>query len=402
MKIAIVSGHFIENIGYQEVSLARSFARLGHNVKIFTSKEISSSKSKIADKYTLNKNEYKDNEYNYEVKRLRTIFKFGSVIIVKNLLASINKFAPDIVIVIGIGKLFPFPIFLSKKFRSTYYIISVFGDNKDYYKYDNLRSAVVSVRMLIMKYTIKKIIYALSVKYSNKIITTTPETVSILMKQFNNKMKKNIENKTIFMSLGFDPEFFFYSDELRKEIRKEKKIDNEETVIITITRVVPNKGIENIIDAINAIYKEKKYKIRYLLVGLINNSYKNTIAEYIEKKECKSIISTYPFMERKALNKLLNAADIGIWLYPTISIQEAMGTGLLICIPSKISLRHLLTEKINGISFNEANLKEQLSYLIDNKTRFPSRKIVRKNNEMFNYNTIANNIVSLINTEYDT
>jgi len=37
MRIGIVSAHYMPEIGYQEVHLAKAYARLGHTVKVFTS-----------------------------------------------------------------------------------------------------------------------------------------------------------------------------------------------------------------------------------------------------------------------------------------------------------------------------------------------------------------------------
>ena len=47
MKIAIISGHFMPDVGYQEVYLARAFSRLGHQVQVITSNKPSPSAKNI-------------------------------------------------------------------------------------------------------------------------------------------------------------------------------------------------------------------------------------------------------------------------------------------------------------------------------------------------------------------
>ncbi len=56
MRIAIATGHFMPEIGYQEVYLARAYSRLGHEVKVFTSTLISPTGKNVL------KGNYKDGE----------------------------------------------------------------------------------------------------------------------------------------------------------------------------------------------------------------------------------------------------------------------------------------------------------------------------------------------------
>ena len=51
MKIAIVSGHFMPDVGYQEVYLARALSRLGHQVRIITSNKPSPSVKHLRKSY---------------------------------------------------------------------------------------------------------------------------------------------------------------------------------------------------------------------------------------------------------------------------------------------------------------------------------------------------------------
>ena len=80
MKIAIISGHFMPDVGYQEVYLARAFSRLGHQVQVITSNKPSPSAKNIK------KSDYaiglvKDKNFNYSVFRLRAAIKLGTNVI---------------------------------------------------------------------------------------------------------------------------------------------------------------------------------------------------------------------------------------------------------------------------------------------------------------------------------
>ncbi len=76
MRIAIVCGHFVPAMGYVEVHLAKVFSALGHNVRVITSTETSSS--------TKNLNiaiDNKEAELPFEIKRLKPSFSYGQIIV---------------------------------------------------------------------------------------------------------------------------------------------------------------------------------------------------------------------------------------------------------------------------------------------------------------------------------
>ena len=79
MKIGIVSAHYMPEIGYQEVHLARAYARLGHIVKVFTS-SASIKLGKSINQLSYKKGITKDPKYGYDILRLPSLsYKSKSV-----------------------------------------------------------------------------------------------------------------------------------------------------------------------------------------------------------------------------------------------------------------------------------------------------------------------------------
>ena len=132
MKICIVCGHFMPRIGYQEVYLARTFARLGHDVHVITSNKPSPSVK------NLNLPDYPigievEKNYNYQIHRLKSFISVRAIVLSNGVRKTVESIKPELVLVIGVGKLFPCPILQASKKRN-YLVVTLFGDNSDYKK----------------------------------------------------------------------------------------------------------------------------------------------------------------------------------------------------------------------------------------------------------------------------
>src|SRR5450631_522027 len=116
MKIAIVCGHFMPEIGYQEVYLTKAFAKAGHDVTVFASTEISPSGKKIINA-PYKEGVVTDKRYGFKIRRLKTKSSLNSKVVSHDLKKYVKDFSPDVIILLAIAKLFPMPI-LSDDFKS--------------------------------------------------------------------------------------------------------------------------------------------------------------------------------------------------------------------------------------------------------------------------------------------
>ena len=396
MKIAIVCGHFMPEIGYQEVYLARAYSRLGYEARVFTSSEISPSKRRILN------NRYStglscDTTYNFTILRLPTFFKFGSIVLSFGLIDEIKIFDPDYVLVIGIGKVFPHTVLLPVENRK-YCLINLFGDNKDYYDWSSIKNTFLSFKSKISKTIIKRWLYRRAIIYSDLIITYTPETKFIIAKHCNYKQKKYLNAKNCFVSLGFDPDEFYFSNEERNETRLLQNIEEDEIILITSSRVSKRKNFESIINSIDKLNCEG-ILVKYIIIGFVNDIYENILKKYIKSLHYPNNIICLPFKDHNTVRKYYCAADFGVWIKPTISIIEAMGTGLPVFIQNKKSLSHLIQESVNGWYFEDGMLNEKIKSTINNmnstnyRDESHRKKIREMNKTKLSYNNIAQKII---------
>jgi glycosyltransferase involved in cell wall biosynthesis len=400
MRIAIVCGHFMSEVGYQEVYLAKAFTKLGHQVKVFTSTSISPTGRKIV-KQKYKSGLTKDEKYSFEILRLKTILKFRSTVLSLRVKHFVLGFKPDIVIILGIGKMFAWSL-LSEEVNKIAKVVCVFGDALEYRDKISISKRFLAFLQDIGFMIFKKRLYHKSVQICHRLIMNVPETEMIFLSYLNNSEKQFFLDKRIHLNLGYDSDEFYFAFDEREYTRKHLNISNDEVVIITSTRVERRKNLEYIIDIISKMYV-KGIKVKYIIIGFLGDSYENELKDYISKQPNPNIFHCYTFLSHQEIRKLYCASDIGIWLKAAISIQEAMGTGLSIILEDKPSVNHLVQEGINGWYFQKGQLSQVVEKVVleisqkDVKNRIEDRqKIAAYNYQKLSYDVIANKILDSV------
>lgn len=396
-KIAIISGHFMPEIGYQETYLARAYSRLGYSVRVFTSTAISPTGKKIISK-NYSPGIEKEPKYGYEIERLPATINLNSKIISNGLAAKVRAYSPDYIIIIALAKLFPFKV-LSTEFPSAKKI-AVFGDADEYTDRTTQAKRVKAIFHGLVSKNIKKRLYSRAVKECDRIILNLRETDTFFKSFLNDNDLKQFENKKKNLTLGFDPDNFYFNSEERNEIRQQLNIPQDECVVITSTRVNRQKRLEEIINAISRI-KEEGVRVHYIIIGFLGDEYENELKSYINHQKHPEIFHCLGFQSHETIRKFYAASDIGLWLKAAISIQEAMGTGLSIVLENTQVVSHLLNAGINGWYFEKNQLNGILSKAISQvSSQKPDEKlsnrqrIVKLNSEKFSYPTIAKEIIA--------
>lgn len=376
MKIAIVCGHFIPTMGYIEVHLANAFHQLGHEVKVFTSRIIPSYVQSVA--------KLSDNTP-YKILRLSVSFSMGQMVKSKGLAREVQHFEPELVICIGVGKLFPNPIYEIKdrKFK----LITLLGDNEETY---TTNSAVKKLKNSIIQQVFKKKVYLKAIKKSDILLLYTPSTVDVITQFVSEKYANLLKAKSQQISLGFDEAHFFYNDLERREERKQLGIGEHDSLLITATRVVPEKGLEKVIDLVESV-NQKGFHINYLIVGLLEDEYGKQLLQYIAQKEFKNRIICKSFANASETRKYYNAADSAIFTRAAISIFEALATGLFLLLPKQKNISHILTNK-SGLYYTELNEDVLIESINHQKEKRQERINEAKK---FSYGNLATKIIAL-------
>jgi len=291
---------------------------LGHDTSVITSTVIPS--------YVGNLNkDFGDDPKDVKVIRLKPKFTLGQIVIARGIKREINKLNPDLVIVIGLGKAFPKPVF-STKFAT----VTLLGDNA--HSYANL-----SFKTKILFSLFKKSTYRKAIRRSANLIAYTPQSFEAAAKMMGGKDAEILRNQTDYISLGFWGDEFYFSSLLRTAKRAELGYNDEDNVIITATRVVPEKNLEAVIP----LLAETPFNVKWLIVGSAGDDYAKELNDYLQTFIGKNRVRILGYADKHHLNALYNAADMALYTVPAISIFEAIGTGLRLIAGEDKSLQHL-------------------------------------------------------------
>lgn len=329
MKITLVCGHFIPAMGYIEVHLARALSALKCDVTVVTStaiphyvKHLHSTFGKAPE--------------GVKVIRLKPFFTLGQIVAARGVKKAVEESNPDKVIVIGLGKRFPKPVY-----DLNIPITTLFGDNAS--SYGNSPGLKTKILFDIFK----RSTYETAIRKSENLVAYTPESFEAAAKMLGGRFGKVLRRSEDFISLGFHPDEFFFSEAIRSKKRDELGLTETDQVVITATRIRPEKNLEAAIPFFQKAPKE----VKWILVGSGQDAYAESLHARLERDLGKDRFVLLPHAERSALNGFYNAADGALYTTPAISIIEAMGTGLPVAIPDDKSLSHLIKHSEQGVYF---------------------------------------------------
>lgn len=229
----------------------------------------------------------------------------------------------------------------------------------------------------------------IALKYNCKVIVHSRNAGNLQSKKsrllhninyFRLKMEKNItrvavsdlagqwmfgNDKFIVLNNGLDTEKYKYSEEYRKEIRKELEIDNNQEIILNVGALRPQKNHKFIIKVFKE-YCNKHINSKLILVG--EGPLHDEIVEEINKNNLKDKILLLG--NRNDIYKILSAADK--FLFPSFyegfpnALIEAETSGLHCVVSDVITNQAVLNETTDRVSLN-ATVKEWVKVLEENK-----------------------------------
>lgn len=175
------------------------------------------------------------------------------------------------------------------------------------------------------------------------------------------KIVKRYKEKYVGVIYNAAPKINFDSNESRKKIRKDLKVDNETFLVVVSGRMVYDKGISFILEAIK---NNKKPKIKFVFIGagpyydIIENQYKELISN-------KKI---YLLGNRDDVLEILTGCDLFLFatLHENLSnaLLEAMAVGLPIIATNVGGNIEVVENEGNGYLINSKN-SEQINECIE-------------------------------------
>ncbi|MFY9382072.1 MAG: glycosyltransferase family 4 protein [Eubacteriales bacterium] len=316
MKIVhlCLCGSYNDNWGYQDNIIPKYNKKDGHDVTVITSVFKNSTKHEGYEKVEPGEY-YLDNG----VKVIRIPFKrifidkiSEKLRIYEGLYKRLQEEKPDVIFVHGIQFWDIRTVIIYKREHPN---VKIFADNHADY--------INSARNFFSKYILHKVIWKLGVKkfipYCEKIFGVTPNRCDFLIKMYNVP-----KDKIDFLVMGADVEKidFAHKEEIRKRIRRNLSLADDDFVLITGGKIDKHKNIHHLMQAVNEIADEK---LKLVIFGTPSEEYKDIFED----------LSSTPFIRKIgwiATDEVYNyylASDMAV--FPgrhSVLWEQAVGTGL--------------------------------------------------------------------------
>jgi len=240
------------------------------------------------------------------------------------------------------------------------------------------------------------------IKYADKIIAECPQDAEDLITLYNAEK----EHVTI-IPCGFNPAEFFSLD--KKKARAYLKLDPDEKILLQLGRMVPRKGIDNVIRSLKYLNKDLG-KFKLLIVGGEKNSadpefrrlqdiaVSEGVAEQVIFKGSKS---------REILRYYYSAADIFIstpWYEPFgITPLEAMACGTPVIGANVGGIKYSVADGTTGFLVSPKNpleLAEKIEKILNNEDLLKCMRTaaIQRVNRHFTWQKIAQKMKDLYNS----
>jgi glycosyltransferase involved in cell wall biosynthesis len=180
-------------------------------------------------------------------------------------------------------------------------------------------------------------------------------------------LKLNGINENIYKTSWSMKTDLFYNDsevlKIRKKIRELHSLSNK-MVFITLTQLIPRKGLKNLIEAWNESNDQMKSDSELLILG--DGPEKEKLSELLIQKNINNIklLGNKTYSE---VAEYLQASDV--FILPTLedlfslSVMEAMASRLPVMTSIYNGARELINESENGYVFDSKNMEDTIRAL---------------------------------------
>ncbi|HEY8400920.1 MAG TPA: glycosyltransferase family 1 protein [Cytophagaceae bacterium] len=242
------------------------------------------------------------------------------------------------------------------------------------------------------------------IREADSVIAECPQDKEDLMVHY-----RADEEKINIIPCGFDKTEFYPIS--KKKARSILGLNTSEFIILQLGRMVPRKGIDNVVRSISYLKDKLRSQVRLVIVGGESDDPDPNLTPEIGRLQSianeLNVIDRIVFVGRKKREELkyyYNASDVFVstpWYEPFgITPVEAMACGIPVIGSNvggiKFSVRHNKTGFL--VPPNEPELLAQrLEELIINKDKFKlfSQKAVEHVNTFFTWDTVSRNIAKL-------
>ncbi|MBU0552605.1 hypothetical protein KKF91_00690 [Myxococcota bacterium] len=334
MKIAVVSGPYQQGLSYQENIWPEILTGMGHQIRVFYAAPTAAPPRPI-----------ECAEGIYEIQAIESLILPRQIYYERGLGGAVLAFAPDLIFWGAVATYFGRDLVRDPRLgaipTASFFSENVGGMHAFDWTAPGLR---LKDRLHALAYhALRGADTVLGCLRSQIVVANTPETAEILLYYPRGARRRAIKRKIIQLPLGFSPRDFAYQPARRASARAALALPPEARLCVYSSRFAPNKeaaiqvsieALEAAMDASNAIYG--------LLIGFDDGPVSDRARQRLISSRHAARFRLRPFADRVGLSALYHASDVAFFARPSISCQEALGTGLYTLLADDGSMDHLI------------------------------------------------------------
>ena len=340
-KVVLVSATFKLDRSYQENIWAESLADMGHEVTVCAPvNEVHQvGRSRIS---TLG-------SAGYDVRSVHSFMLPQNNVLTRDLADHVLACNPDLVVWFGAIMYFGRSLYLDDRLEKipvvTVYSLSRRGRHPFcwYGRAGSWRERAKSLAFQVLRAPV----LTRSLRRAQLTVANTPECTNIIRQYVWGEERVKWAHKHIEIPLGFCPHTFSYQPLLRRQARQVLSLSNQDTVLLFSTRFAPDKwpALEGCFHAVELGLSEgemsSRSDVHMIWVGADQGETTQRFRNLIGRANDPQRHHLISFQSRERLATWYHTADVILFPQPSISVQEAMGTGAHIICPPDPSLNHL-------------------------------------------------------------
>lgn len=328
-RIAVISGSFRAGFSYQENLWTEELARRGETVRVFTPVSTEAQVT-AADGYT------REAVPTRGLPR-RNLFHTTA------LAPAVRAFAPELILWFGPPQRFGVDVARAADLAGVP-LIAFMGQNRQMHAFDwRARAVPARERALALAYRlVRGPAVALAARRADIVVCNTPETADIVCDLLPRRQRAAARAKLRPTPLGFDPRVFGH---------RPRAADGRVVAVVS-SRFAPEKapalrlalaGLEQAMD--------DDPRLVGLFVGFDDGPLSAQMGELLDRSRHRTRLQRRRFGDRAALADAFGAADLALFVRPSISAQEALGCGLYGVLADGGSMDWLLSGPADGRLF---------------------------------------------------
>lgn len=336
MRIAVISGSFRPGFSYQENIWSEQLAVRGHDVRIFAPRHGAERSPVYGERAPA-----PVKLHPVPIERIPTLALASRHLYrTRNLAPAVRRFAPALILWFGPPQGFGVDVAADPQLAAVP-LIAFLGENRAMQPFDRARTPRDRIRALAYRLARRPAI-VLACRRAKRVIANTPETPAIIRAMLPPALRETAPISAL--PLGFDPASFGPDPTRRRPA-------DGAIVAVVSSRFAPEKlpSLRLILAALDAAMNRAP-TLRAVLVGFDGGPTSRAIEAQIDASTHAARFERRPFADRQGLARAFHQADLAIFARPSISAQEALGTGLYAVLADG-AMGGLLDEDDDGCFF---------------------------------------------------